>query len=160
MIIWKDNGKNIWDKLFEYSEHKNSVNCLAFAPQEYGLILLCGSIDGMISIHEYRNDTWHSVKLVGHSLGVNGVSWGPALYTENEYNSLGTTPQTHPMQFVSCGNDNLIRVWQAKENKIDSFYVVTTLDAHEEVVRDVAWRNMKNSTYDVIVSGGDVKIIY
>ena len=61
-----------------------------------------------------------------------------------------------PMRFVSCGNDNLIRVWQAKENKADSFYVVTTLEAHEDVVRDIAWRNVKNSNYDVIVSGGDV----
>jgi hypothetical protein len=47
-------------------------------------------------------------------------------------------------------------VWQAKENKADSFYVVTTLEAHEDVVRDIAWRNVKNSNYDVIVSGGDV----
>jgi protein transport protein SEC13 len=44
-----------WEKIYEYSEHKNSVNSLAFAPQEYGLILLCGSADGYISLHEYKS---------------------------------------------------------------------------------------------------------
>ena len=44
-----------WEKIYEYSEHKNSVNCLLFAPQEYGLILLCGSADGYISLHEYKS---------------------------------------------------------------------------------------------------------
>jgi protein transport protein SEC13 len=156
VCIWRDTGKGSWEKLFEYSEHKNSVNCLAFAPQEYGLVLLCGSSDGYISIHEYRNDTWNSFKIFGHGFGVNAVSWGPALYHDGENNT--SLLSFAPMRFVSCGNDNLIRVWQAKENRIDSFYVVTTLEAHEDVVRDIAWRNVKNSNYDVIVSGGDVNI--
>ena len=129
--MWRDTGKT-WEKLFEYSEHKNSVNCLAFAPQEYGLILLCGSTDGMISVHEYKNENWHSVKFQGHGFGVNGVSWGPAVHSDNESNNLGPLA---PLRFVSCGNDNLIRVWQSKDHKIDSFYVVTTLEAHEDVVR-------------------------
>lgn len=49
-------NKGEWNKIFEYSEHKNSVNSIMFAPHEYGLILLCGSSDGCISLHEYRSD--------------------------------------------------------------------------------------------------------
>ena len=154
VYIWRDNGKGQWEKLFEYA-HKNSVNSVAFAPQEYGLLLLCGSSDGFISIHEYRNDNWISASIFGHGFGVNSVSWGPSVYNEAG-NSNANSLNLAPMRFVSCGNDNLLRVWQAKENKIDSFYVLTTLEAHEDVVRDVAWRNVKNSNYDVIVSGGDV----
>ena len=38
-----------------YEKHKNSVNSIAFAPHEYGLILLCGSSDGSFSLHEYKS---------------------------------------------------------------------------------------------------------
>ncbi len=44
-----------WEKIYEYSEHKNSVNCVSFANHEFGLILLAGSSDGNISIHEYKS---------------------------------------------------------------------------------------------------------
>lgn len=50
------NSKGEWSKIYEYSEHKNSVNSIAFAPHEYGLILLCGSSDGCISLHEFRSN--------------------------------------------------------------------------------------------------------
>ena len=49
------NNKGEYIKVFEYNDHKNSVNSIAFAPHEYGLILLCGSSDGYISLHEYRS---------------------------------------------------------------------------------------------------------
>jgi protein transport protein SEC13 len=55
VLIWKEISLNNWEKIYEYTEHKNSVNSLAFAPQEYGLILLCGSSDGSISLHEYKS---------------------------------------------------------------------------------------------------------
>ena len=55
VCVWKEVNKNNWEKLYEYTEHSNSVNCLAFAPYEYGLILISGSTDGSISIHEYKS---------------------------------------------------------------------------------------------------------
>ena len=55
IYLWKEtSGK--WEKLYEYSEHKNSVNCLSFAPQEFGFIFAAGSIDGHISIHEFKSN--------------------------------------------------------------------------------------------------------
>lgn len=149
-IIWKENSPNIWVKLFEYQEHSSSVNTIAFAPQEYGLILLCGSTDGCISVHEYKNENWQSHKFFGHGFGVNGVSWGPV---PDE----SVSSQIPPLRFASCGNDNLVKVWQAKDNRNDSFYVLTTLEGHEDVVRDVVWCNNKSFNYDVIASGGDVR---
>jgi protein transport protein SEC13 len=53
--IWKESlGK--FEKIYEYSEHRNSVNSLQFAPEEQGLILLAGSSDGSFSVHEYRSN--------------------------------------------------------------------------------------------------------
>jgi protein transport protein SEC13 len=150
VIIWKESSPNVWNKLYEYSDNKNSVNTLSFAPNEYGLILICGSVDGNISIHEYKNENWNAVKLFGHGFGVNGVSWGPCSYLGNE--------NLAPLRFVSCGNDNLIKIWQTKDNRIESFYVVATLEAHDNVVRDVQWRCNNNYSYDYICSGGDVNI--
>jgi len=55
VFITKEKSKNLWESVFEYKEHKHSVNSVAFAPHEYGLILLCGSSDGYVSIHEYKS---------------------------------------------------------------------------------------------------------
>jgi protein transport protein SEC13 len=55
IYIWKESSPNRWEKIYEYSEHKNSVNCLAFAPHENGLIFCAGSSDGFISVHEYKS---------------------------------------------------------------------------------------------------------
>ena len=46
---------NKWEKIYEYLDHTNSVNSIQFAPEEHGLILLAGSSDGSVSIHEYRS---------------------------------------------------------------------------------------------------------
>ena len=113
VMIWKEISQNIWDKIFEYTEHKNSVNSISFAPAEYGLILLCGSSDGYISIHEYKNEQWFSRKQEAHSLGVNSVSWGPSFYPitfQNEENN-NLTNSLAPIRFVTGGCDNLVKVW-------------------------------------------------
>ena len=54
ILIWKENNHK-WEKIYEYSEHKNSVNCVSFANHEFGLILVAGSSDGNISLHEYKS---------------------------------------------------------------------------------------------------------
>ena len=54
IIIWKENNQK-WEKIYEYVEHKNSVNCVSFANHEFGLILVAGSSDGNISLHEYQS---------------------------------------------------------------------------------------------------------
>ena len=51
----KEVSKNNWKEIYEYLGHKNILTCISFAPYEYGLILLCGSLDGYISLHEYRS---------------------------------------------------------------------------------------------------------
>ena len=68
------------------------------------------------------------------------------------------------MRFVSAGSDNLIKIWKIKENNINGFdiesiYTESTLEGHDEVIRDVNWRPKNNSNFDLIASGGDVSKI-
>lgn len=55
ILIWKEGNQHKWEKIYEYNEHKNSVNCVSFANHEFGLILVAGSSDGFISLHEYKS---------------------------------------------------------------------------------------------------------
>lgn len=48
-------SKNILEKFYEYRDHKNSVNTVAFYPNEDSLLLLAGSSDGNLSIHDYKS---------------------------------------------------------------------------------------------------------
>lgn len=161
MLIWKEISPNVWDKIFEYTEHKNSVNSLAFAPQEYGLILLCGSSDGSISLHEYKNEQWISKKHEAHSLGVNSVSWGPSFFPitfQNEDES-NLSNSLAPMRFVTGGCDNLVKVWTISENSqmedYDSGLKIlksVDLEGHNDWVRDVCWLNYVGYAFDTIAS--------
>jgi protein transport protein SEC13 len=156
IIIWKESAHNKWDKLYEYNDHKNSVNVVTFAPHEYGLILLGGSSDGYISIHEYKNEVWSSVQFFGHGFGVSSLSWAPSANTISTESTLEISNNPSQLKFVSGGLDNLIRVWQTNDNQIKSFHVAATLDGHEDFIRDVAWRPNLNTNLDTIASGGDV----
>lgn len=165
VIVWKETSSNNWEKVFEYNEHKHSVNSIAFASQEYGLMLLCGSSDGYISIHEYRNEQWNSKKHEAHSLGVNSVSWGPSFYPisfQNEQES-NKRDSLAPLRFVTGGCDNLIRVWTMKVEEwksglSDSYsdnnkkFHVVDLNGHTDWVRDVAWLNYIGYAQDTIAT--------
>jgi protein transport protein SEC13 len=160
VIIWKETSLNNWDKIYEYNEHKNSVNSIAFAPQECGLILLCGSSDGYLSIHEYKNEQWISNKQEAHVLGVNSVSWGPPfnpITFQNEDDNNLSNPSAL-RRFVTGGCDNLVKVWtshdnnQESDNSFISRYKSVDLEGHSDWVRDVSWLNYIGYAYETIAS--------
>jgi protein transport protein SEC13 len=128
------------------------------------LILLAGSSDGYLSLHEYKNEVWNYFQFFGHGFGVNSVSWAPLnTQTGSNENIIGSNfNDSRPLRFASGGMDNLIRIWHSRDNNIKSFYVTSTLEGHEDFVRDVAWRPNSNNTsniavFDTIASCGDVK---
>jgi protein transport protein SEC13 len=170
VLIWKEISPNNWEKIFEYTDHKNSVNSLAYAPQEYGLILLCGSSDGYISLHEYKNEQWTSKKQEAHALGVNSVSWGPSFHpitfqNDNDHNINSLAP----MRFVTGGCDNLVKVWTLDnyhplqndefESGLKNFKCVE-LEGHSDWVRDVAWLNYVGYAYDTFASCGEDENVF
>ncbi len=115
---------------------------------------MAGSLDGSISVHEYKNDNWYSFSFFAHGFGVNSIAFGTTVGSDS--NSFNTTP----LRFVSCGNDNLIKIWESIENKNESFFLSATLEAHGDVVTCVDWRKNDNLNSDIIASGGAVSIIF
>lgn len=69
VIAWKEGPDNQWQQVFlsPGSLHSASVNSIAWAPHELGLLLAAGSSDGTISITEYSPATasWESTKVRG-----------------------------------------------------------------------------------------------
>ena len=67
----------------------------------------------------YINDTFVTQKIQGRSFGVNSVSFNP----KNEN------------QFVSCGNDSLIKKWEEKNNTWEFVDKIET----DSIMKDVAY---------------------
>ena len=76
--VWKESAG--WELFKEHDEHESSVNSLAFAPHELGVLMLaCGSSDGDITVLTFKDGAWSSDRIRGaHKQGVTSVSWAPA----------------------------------------------------------------------------------
>ena len=63
VIIWKETGGR-WSKLHEHASHDSSVNSVCWAPYELGLVLVCCSSDGSVSVVTYTAaGTWDAKKI-------------------------------------------------------------------------------------------------
>ncbi|KAA3672207.1 protein transport protein SEC13 [Paragonimus westermani] len=139
VIIWHETAGR-WEKLHEYAEHSSSgltvnricrilstfivrclipltltVNCVCWAPHPYGLMLACASSDGTISILTSDGaNAWHAVRIPdAHSIGVNSVSWAPAINADFMLNP-NVLQSVSPLikRLVSAGSDLLIKIWR------------------------------------------------
>lgn len=108
VFIWQQQANGKWLKVVEHTPHTASVNSIAWAPHEYGLILACASSDGKISVLTAKEDgTWDHVLFAAHSIGVNAVSWAPAAVPGSLINSCiinNTTGAAPPPQNPSSPN--------------------------------------------------------
>jgi len=137
VIVWKEGPQtNQWSRFYEYDKHESSVNSIAWAPHEFGLTLAAGSSDGRISIHTYKQDeqTWDVAVLNAHTIGVNAVSWAPAVPAGA---LISGNPTLSPKRFVSGGCDNLVKIWKLEAD--NTWKNEEKLEHHTAWVRDVAW---------------------
>jgi len=120
--------------------HESSVNGVAFAPHEFGVLMLAtAGSDGKVSVMRHEpNHTW-TVDYITECcpMGVNAVSWAPygASYDPQR-------PQEEEvMRLVTAGCDNAIRFWmyEAGQWQPDPAAVDDSLLRHSDWVRDVAW---------------------
>eukprot|EP00013_Stygamoeba_regulata_P003264 CAMPEP_0177628674 /NCGR_PEP_ID=MMETSP0447-20121125/257_1 /TAXON_ID=0 /ORGANISM="Stygamoeba regulata, Strain BSH-02190019" /LENGTH=318 /DNA_ID=CAMNT_0019129937 /DNA_START=75 /DNA_END=1031 /DNA_ORIENTATION=+ len=137
VIIWKEDGAGTWTKVHVSKLHDLSVNSISWAPYEYGLMLAAASSDGHVSIIAHNESRgWTEQKFEAHNIGVNAVSWGPAVAPASLVNS--SMPVGAPLKcFVTGGSDKLVKVWTFSET--DDTWTAETLAGHGDWVRDVAW---------------------
>lgn len=142
VILWKEtNGE--WTKYYEYSNHDSSVNSIAFAPAEYGLIVACGSSDGSISVLtcNTENGMFDAKKIPNaHTIGCNAVSWCPSALPDPAFDQRTKQPSSNGAsqvkRFVSGGCDNAVKIWKEEG---DRWIEESKLEVHCDWVRDVAW---------------------
>lgn len=157
VIISKETN-NQWQTVYEL-DAKAPVNCIAWAPWEYGLCLAAGSADGRIHILQRKQDgSWISYNFVAHNDSVNGISWGPPtepclLSAESTNNEQFNLP---PKRLVSGASDNLVKLWEFKENQ---FELACELGKHDDWVRDVAWSNNIGLMHDTIATCSEDKTV-
>lgn len=136
VIIWKELGE--WTKVYEHTGHDSSVNSVAWAPHEFGLILACGSSDGSISILTNTGDAWHTQKISNaHTIGCNAVSWCPAI--DSGYDANATQQRSGPVKRLATGGcDNLVKIWKEEG---DRWVEENKLEAHSDWVHFRPTRN-------------------
>lgn len=120
--------------------HESSVNGVAFAPHEFGLMAAAASSDGRISVLTLQADnSWAVDYIRDNTLGVNAVSWAPYGAYYDASNPEGTPEEP---RIVSGGCDNRIRFWtkslSSGEWEEDKAAFGKEL-SHSDWVRDVAW---------------------
>ena len=119
---------------------------MCWAPHEFGLVLVCGSSDGAVSVLSYvdASNSWESDKIPNaHTIGCNAVSWAPLA-------SSGTA-----RRFVSGGCDNLVKLWRFNDAE-GRWVEEAKLEAHSDWVRDVAWAPAVGVNKSVIASCSQV----
>jgi len=84
VCVWKRDNNGKWQNPAFQVDLGSSVNCISWAPWEYGLILAAGTAEGKIvtfTPSQQKDGTagWEKIhEFVAHVEGVNGMSWGPA----------------------------------------------------------------------------------
>ena len=146
-----------WTPLYTFDGHKSSVNAVAWAPNEYGLILAAASSDGNVSWHQHVNNSdWTHNLFEASRMGCNAVSWAP-------FNAPGSTPgagQGHALQLVTGSCDGVARIWR-KNPTAPNFELVHELKgSHTDWVRDVAWAPTSSVPTNTIATCSEDKTVF
>lgn len=137
-LIWKEDQQGVWSIIAEHTIHQASVNSVSWAPHELGAVLLCSSSDGKVSVVDFNEDgTTSHVIFDAHSIGANSASWSPIL-NNTTTNGKDSMALKHLRRFVTCGSDNLAKIWKFDTNA-NNYVEEAKLEGHTDWVRDVAW---------------------
>jgi len=125
VVVWKRDNNGKWQNPVFQADLGSSVNCISWAPWEYGLILAAGTAEGKICIYtpaQQADQTagWEKIhEFVAHNEGVNGISWGPSTEPailsggqgQDGQQAAGGKFQPPPKRLVSGGNDCKVNLW-------------------------------------------------
>ncbi|KAI9220515.1 protein transporter sec-13 [Blastocladiella britannica] len=176
VFIWRESQNGSFVKVYEHRKHTASVNSIAWAPYEYGLVLACGSSDGNVSLLSYDDDTqkWEdSVQFAANSIGVNAVAWAPATHAGALFGLAGSTTNanaggdlsaaaTAPMQLATAGCDNTVKLWTlaSARGPAPEPASAESLDGHADWVRDVAFAPNVGVPVTYLASCGQDKAVF
>ncbi|CAO1605062.1 GTPase-activating protein S13 [Xanthoria calcicola] len=135
VFIWREQS-GLWSKVADFAHHHASVNIVAWSPHESGCLLACASSDGDVSVLEFNEGNWGHIKFPAHQMGVNAVSWAPAMVPGSLVSS---KPEVGAQRrFATGGSDCVVKIWDW--NRDENTYTPTQdLTGHTDWVRDVAW---------------------
>lgn len=147
VFLWKEQGAQQatqWQRIYEFPLHKASVNTVSWSPHEAGCLLACASSDGNVSVLEFKDSSAiDHVTVHAHGLGVNSVSWAPALAPGSIASSApAAAAAASPgasRRFVTGGSDNLLKIWAFDAAGQTYRQEGAPLTGHSDWVRDVAW---------------------
>ena len=111
VLIWREQNSQ-WQKVADFALHTASVNIVSWSPHESGCLLACASSDGSVSVLEFKEGSWEHKIFPAHGLGVNAVSWAPAVAPGSLVSSTPTAGAVR--RFVTGGSDNLVKIWDWK----------------------------------------------
>lgn len=111
MLIWREQNAQ-WQKVADFALHTASVNIVSWSPHESGCLLACASSDGSVSVLEFKEGSWEHKVFPAHGLGVNAVSWAPAVAPGSLVSSAPSAGAVR--RFVTGGSDNLVKIWDWK----------------------------------------------
>jgi protein transport protein SEC13 len=95
----------------------SSVNCVQFAPPEYGLILACGSSDGQVTVLESKSQTgndWEvTAKFSALKSGVSSLSWAAPAESGSLFDEPHTVTKKEIRKRLVCsGNNSTIHIYE------------------------------------------------
>ncbi|MBE3046399.1 hypothetical protein IMZ48_28480 [Candidatus Bathyarchaeota archaeon] len=138
VFIWREQN-NQWQRLFDFSLHKASVNLVSWSPHEYGCLLACASSDGNVSVLDFKDNSFDHRTFPAHGLGVNSVSWAPATDPSSLMANTPTPESAGTRRFVTGGCDNVLKIWTFDAASQSYNQEREPLSGHTDWVRDVAW---------------------
>ena len=163
LILWKEKSLNDYENIYEY-KHDSAVKCCKFAPHEYGLIIICGTENGDVTIHELQKNyqKWNFYQLKNiHKDGINSIDWAPSSPPVNIFlNEDEEIKEEHEdniddlelMKFITCGNDGKVNIFISNKNTIDSFHKEKEFN-FDSTPNDVAFLNFVGYTQLVFACG-------
>ena len=136
VLIWREQSSQ-WQLISTFTQHTASVNLISWSPHELGCLLACASSDGQVSVLEFREGNWSTFIFPAHGMGVNAVSWAPAVAPGSlvRRDAGGEGPQR---RLVTGGSDCVVKIWSFNP-QTQGYDQTNTLTGHTDWVRDVAW---------------------
>jgi protein transport protein SEC13 len=161
VLIHRESRPREWGVLYAARGlHESSVNGIAFAPHEFGLMLASASSDGKVAVLSHQPDNnWAVDYIRDNALGVNAVSWAPY----GAYYEPSNSGHVESPRLVSGGCDNRIHFYVKSETtgqwEEDSAAPLGKDVSHSDWVRDVAWAPPVLPNVNVVASCSEDKTV-